>query len=407
MYDSNTLKSTASVEEITFWGAGKKLGSYSLTQIQPGGPDTQPQLVAAPTGTNYYFGGKLVKNSTGYVTPDRLGSIGKYFPYGQERPSATTDGKEKFATYFRDSETGLDYANARYHQPGMGRFMTPDPYGGSRRDPGSLNRYAYVGGDPINRSDSGGNQWVCAGPSDDQSCGLEPDPDTGAVPLPGADPTNPNLGCGFVTGPDDPAWQQCFGGGVSVDQKSDGNQPATVARAKGSLPTLRSSLTSVIGSGTNCNSDITGQFGTGPGHGSIEDMFNHISQVDFWDLTVPGTGDMLVTQAVSGADKSVYRNQTLADALGTDVAAVLYGSYGPGGYTIAPTIIIGSDFYFAGAANTTLEFRQRALVHEMLHIYTGKNDADLATALGLTLNGLDPSLAITRYLRSDCTVKEF
>ena len=53
---------------------------------------------------------------------------GKYFPYGQERPSATTDGTDKFATYFRDSETGLDYAHDRYHQPGMGRFMTADPY---------------------------------------------------------------------------------------------------------------------------------------------------------------------------------------------------------------------------------------------------------------------------------------
>jgi len=42
--------------------------------------------------------------------------VGTYFPYGQERPSATTDGKEKFATYFRDSETGLDYANNRHHQ---------------------------------------------------------------------------------------------------------------------------------------------------------------------------------------------------------------------------------------------------------------------------------------------------
>ena len=56
------------------------------------------------------------------------GSVGKYFPFGQERPSATTDGKEKFATYFRDSETGLDYADQRYERPGMGRFMTPDSY---------------------------------------------------------------------------------------------------------------------------------------------------------------------------------------------------------------------------------------------------------------------------------------
>jgi len=132
-------------EEMTFWStSGQKLETYSLTQYQPGGPNTLPQLVATQTGTNYYFGGKLVKNSTGYPTPDRLGSIGKYFPYGQERPSATQDGKEKFATYFRDSETGLDYADQRYHQPGMGRFMSPDPFPGSvhRHDPGTWNRYA-------------------------------------------------------------------------------------------------------------------------------------------------------------------------------------------------------------------------------------------------------------------------
>ena len=90
------------------------------------------------------------------MTPDRLGSIGKYFPYGQERPSATTDGKEKFATYFRDSETGLDYAQNRYHQPGMGRFMTTDSAAANRNDPGSWNRYAYTQGDPVNFNDPKG-----------------------------------------------------------------------------------------------------------------------------------------------------------------------------------------------------------------------------------------------------------
>jgi RHS repeat-associated protein len=144
--------STQTVDEVTYWGAtGQKLVTYQLSL-------SVNQLVATATGTDQYFGGKLVKNATGYVTPDRLGSIGKYFPYGQERPSATQDGKEKFATYFRDSETGLDYAVNRYEQPGMGRFMTPDPYGGSAssNNPGSWNRYAYAGGDPINNLDPDG-----------------------------------------------------------------------------------------------------------------------------------------------------------------------------------------------------------------------------------------------------------
>jgi RHS repeat-associated protein len=141
------------VDEVTFWGAnGQKLTTYNLSIY------ATTQLVARATGSNYYFGGKLIKNSTGYVTPDRLGSIGKYFPYGVERPSATTDGTDKFATYFRDSETGLDYANNRYHQPGMGRFMSADPYkaSGGTSDPGSWNRYAYTRGDPVNRADPGG-----------------------------------------------------------------------------------------------------------------------------------------------------------------------------------------------------------------------------------------------------------
>ena len=159
---------TQTADEVTFWSvSGQKLETYQLSQYKPwpGDDHTLPQLVASQTGTNYYFGGKLVKNSAGYVTPDRLGSIGKYFPYGQERPSATTDGKEKFATYFRDSETGLDYANNRYHQPGMGRFMTADPYAasGGPSDPGSWNRYAYTRGDPVNRADPGGTEDCPAG----------------------------------------------------------------------------------------------------------------------------------------------------------------------------------------------------------------------------------------------------
>ncbi len=129
------------------------------------------------TSTNVYLGGKLISkgtyNSSGTgdcvnltpVAADRLGSIGKFYPYGTERPSATANDKEKFTGYFRDSATGLDYADQRYEQPGGGRFMTPDPYGGSANvtDPGSWNRYAYVGGDPVNRTDPSGELFLPCG----------------------------------------------------------------------------------------------------------------------------------------------------------------------------------------------------------------------------------------------------
>jgi len=125
-----------------------------------------------PTVTNVWFGGSLITRLTGgapgsspanlvLVTRDRLGSDLEnntyYYPYGEEI-SSTANGVEKFGTYFRDSFTTLDYADQRYYASAYGRFNTADPYGKSARptNPGSWNRYAYVGSDPVNRRDPRG-----------------------------------------------------------------------------------------------------------------------------------------------------------------------------------------------------------------------------------------------------------
>ncbi len=62
------------------------------------------------------------------------------------------------STYFRDSDTGLDYADQRYHAPGQGRFLSPDRYTASAgaSSPGTWNRYGYGGGDPVNNVDPSG-----------------------------------------------------------------------------------------------------------------------------------------------------------------------------------------------------------------------------------------------------------
>ncbi len=125
---------------------GSKLGTWALST-------SGSTLIAASTVSEYYFASRLIKNAPGYVAADRLGSIGKYYPYGQEKPSATTNGTEKFTGYLRDAETGLDYATDRYHSPGTGRFLTVDRGSPRPNDPGSWNRYAYVIGDPINGKD--------------------------------------------------------------------------------------------------------------------------------------------------------------------------------------------------------------------------------------------------------------
>jgi|SRR5579883_1578437 len=125
---------------------------------------------------------------------------------------------EKFTGYLRDAETGLDYADQRYYQPGMGRFLTADPYmannggTGDSADPGSWNRYAYVGGDPVNYYDPDGlvalcpigaisRGTYCEWPGDGDLSWLNaPRPRLGPKPVPnprptdgGGGPTNPQL----------------------------------------------------------------------------------------------------------------------------------------------------------------------------------------------------------------------
>jgi RHS repeat-associated protein len=108
-----------------------------------------------------YFAGRKMFSKTGTtlkaITPNRLASEAKHFPYGETDGTPPSDTKDYFATYRRDG-TGLDYAWNRYYSPTMGRFTTADPYGGSVRlsNPGTWNRYAYANSNPVlNRDPSG------------------------------------------------------------------------------------------------------------------------------------------------------------------------------------------------------------------------------------------------------------
>jgi len=107
-----------------------------------------------------YFGRKLIYSQIGPAGPvveDRLASTVNHFPYGEE-PYTTQQNRTKFATYFRDQTTALDYAQNRYYARTIGRFTSPDPYraSGGPADPQSWNRYAYVENDPVNSNDPSG-----------------------------------------------------------------------------------------------------------------------------------------------------------------------------------------------------------------------------------------------------------
>jgi RHS repeat-associated protein len=93
-----------------------------------------------------------------YMAGGQATSRHDYGPYGTPlttNGSTILQGKSYINERF-DPETGLQYLHARYYDPDLGRFLTPDTW-----DPiiaeVDVNRYAYSGNDPVNYSDANGH----------------------------------------------------------------------------------------------------------------------------------------------------------------------------------------------------------------------------------------------------------
>jgi RHS repeat-associated protein len=177
---------------------GERLETLSLSY----GIYTIDQNNLIPYGTaqqvtqNVYFMGRLIQSNGRTVVTDRLGSVRAndagdtfgYYPYGEELTVKNPQDREKFATYTRESATGLDYANQRYYSSAYGRFLTPDRYraaSSGNQTPGDWNRYAYVTGNPISLFDPHG-MYGCDpdDPSCEPGCDLITDPTCWSDPLP-------------------------------------------------------------------------------------------------------------------------------------------------------------------------------------------------------------------------------
>ncbi len=90
-----------------------------------------------------------------------LESDSDFYPYGYENTitSSADPNHYKFTGKERDSESGLDYFDARYYGSSMGRFMSPDPIVMELHrlsDPQQLNLYSYVRNNPLTLTDPSG-----------------------------------------------------------------------------------------------------------------------------------------------------------------------------------------------------------------------------------------------------------
>ncbi|MEP6847324.1 MAG: polymorphic toxin type 10 domain-containing protein, partial [Acidobacteriota bacterium] len=156
------VKKVTDQETTVFvYSSGKLIAEYS-TQVS-----SQPHTDY--TTTDHLGSPRIITDELGQVTARR-----DFMPFGEDifvnvgnRTTAlkygtnTDDLRQKFTGYQKDTETSLDFAEARMYANSLGRFTAVDPLlaSGKSANPQTFNRYAYVGGNPISRSDKNGQDW--------------------------------------------------------------------------------------------------------------------------------------------------------------------------------------------------------------------------------------------------------
>ena len=363
-------------ETVVLFGAdGKQVATY-LPQLTWTG--TQLQMSFSLATARVYFGGKLVAQqvyangvccNSGAVVQDRLGSVGKYYPYGEERNAPQLGNDQvKFATYTRDSATGNDYADQRYYSSALGRFMTPDRLkrGVDSGTPLTWNRYAYVIGDPINSNDPTG-RFYCepVGYGEDG----EPSDVTCVDDSPGDDSQEDQYAAAFGD-----AQKRLFKALGALEERT--NVSANCQKDLGALSTA-----------ANKTIDLQAIQGAL----SITNFENGVDS----DTPVAGLYDPIKAAAAGAA----YQRQEDAkygpgQTIGNEFRRNLQG-------LTADTVFLGTTIYINPLLiGTNLVGNEALLFHEALH-ELGLGDQDIQTALGIKV---DPNNTknISDKLRSDC-----
>ncbi len=116
--------------------------------------------IAKVTTSGYHIlHGDHLGSST--VISDSSGAIAEsteYNPFGTTRThSGATLTNYKYTDQELDPETGLYNYGARYYDPMIGRFISPDPIVQAPFNPQSLNRYSYCINSPLMYVDPSGN----------------------------------------------------------------------------------------------------------------------------------------------------------------------------------------------------------------------------------------------------------
>jgi RHS repeat-associated protein len=155
--EGKRIKKATNAETTMFvYSSGKLIAEYS-TQI------SQTPTVSYTT-TDHLGSPRIITDQFGQVKSRRdfmpfgeeiSPSVGSRSNAGLQYASASDAVRQKFTGYQKDTETSLDFAEARMYENRYGRFTAVDPLlaSGKSANPQTFNRYAYVLGNPLSMTD--------------------------------------------------------------------------------------------------------------------------------------------------------------------------------------------------------------------------------------------------------------
>jgi RHS repeat-associated protein len=160
------------------------LAGYEVAQYTAAGGWTRGEVYAGgrhlatynggASGTMYFIHADWLTNER--IRTNVTGAAAEWctnLPYGDGLNCLGTDvSPMHFTGKEHDNETGLENFSARYDASSFGRFMSPDPVGGKRLDPQTLNRYSYAHNSPMTLTDPTG-LYTCL--DDNNQCNTKND----------------------------------------------------------------------------------------------------------------------------------------------------------------------------------------------------------------------------------------
>ena len=157
--DGGRVKKTTAAGPTTYLG--------KLWEVKPDGSTVKYIWVGATR-----LASKASTGATLFYHPNHLGSTDlvtdaagtqvahyEYTPWGELFSTEGLTVPHLYTGKERDPETGFYFYEARYYDPQLGRFLTPDTIIPVPSDPQAFNRYSYAHNNPLVYTDPTGHSW--------------------------------------------------------------------------------------------------------------------------------------------------------------------------------------------------------------------------------------------------------